>query len=409
MSATPIRLLGSLEGVPLYRSSIAADPDDTKATAQTVRKMCEHIAGAVKDPATQAAAATALKRFGNVALSQARRRAWSAWWYAKHLVKFVSDDTLLASMLNEHDQRELLNPPPVLLRMSKPQGDCDDFTMLVCSLLKCLGVPFEIVTIAADPAEPSRWSHVYAVALVEDGGRLPIDASHGKFPGWEVPLEHILRYQAWDESGEPVSGRRPSTRSRLNGYMPRGLGARRPVVRRPIVRRRGVRGLGQDGSGIDDFSDIDINNLAGEAGPSMTGTVGSNLSPATLQSIFQNSLQDLDSNTVDVDMSNFGGQFDTDWNNLVGGGSSSSSGSGSGSSSVGTTISSLTNTLGQIISPQATVIGPNGLAVTGPASTISSIFGGGALASSLTSSSSLTMILLLGGAAIVLFMVMRKK
>lgn len=242
MSALPVRLLGSLDGLPLYRSSIPGDADDNKATAQTIRQMCQHVRQCLNDPVVKSAADTALGRFGRVALPNLRRRAWGVWWYAKHLIKFVQDETLLASMLNEHGQRELLNPPPVMLRMKQPQGDCDDYTMLVCALLKCLGVPFEVVTIAADPTEPDRWSHVYAVALVEDGARFPMDTSHGKFPGWEVPREHIIRYQAWDESGEPLTGRGPSVRSRLNGYMPRGLGARR-VVRR---RRRGLFGLGQD-------------------------------------------------------------------------------------------------------------------------------------------------------------------
>jgi hypothetical protein len=352
MSALPSRLLGSLDGIPLYREQQDAGPDDNTATAQTVERMCRHIAGAVAhDPATQASAADALQRFGNVALSPLRRRAWSVWWYVKHRMKFVQDEKLLGSMLGEPPQRELMISPAILLRMKEPQGDCDDFTMLVCALLKCLNVPFEIVTIAADPTAPERWSHVYAVALVEDGQRIPIDASHGKFPGWEVPLEHILRYQAWDEIGEPIEGRAPAVRSQLNGYVPRGLGARR-MFRRLAGGLR--RGLGDD-DGSDGSDGTDITDAAATA-----------------------------------EMNNF-------WNSMLGGSSNAA-----GSNLLGSEVSTVTQTLSQLIAPQATVTGPGGLNVSGPAGTVASIFGSGAL-----SSSSSTLILLLI-AGVVVFMVARK-
>jgi hypothetical protein len=343
MSALPSRLLGSLDGIPLYREQQDAGPDDNTATAQTVERMCRHIAGAVAhDPATQASAADALQRFGNVALSPLRRRAWSVWWYVKHRMKFVQDEKLLGSMLGEPPQRELMISPAILLRMKEPQGDCDDFTMLVCALLKCLNVPFEIVTIAADP---TGWSHVYAVALVEDGQRIPIDASHGKFPGWEVPLEHILRYQAWDEIGEPIEGRAPAVRSQLNGYVPRGLGG------------GSRRGLGQD-----DGSD----------GSGSSDSFASTDAAATAE-------------------------MDKFWNSMFGGSSNAA-----GSNLLGSEVSTVTQTLSQLIAPQATVTGPGGLNVSGPAGTVASIFGSGAL-----SSSSSTLILLLI-AGVVVFMVARK-
>ena len=374
MSASPVRLLGSLDGLPLYRESIPGDPDDNKATAQTVARMCKHIDGAAtKDPATQAAAHMAFERYGNVALPPLKRRAWAAWWYCKHLVKFVQDETLLGSMLGEHDQRELLISPAVMVRMSKPQGDCDDFTMLMCALLKALGVPFEIVTISADPDEPERWSHVYAVALVEDGERFPMDASHGKYPGWEVPREHMLRYQAWDESGEPIEGRGPAVRSRLNGYVSRGLG------RRVVRRRRGMRGLGDDPGAsipIDFGSTVDTSSIYDPVSyPSSSDPTG---------------------------MNNF-------WNSALSSGYTPSSSSGTSPATtqlIGSTVSSFTKMLSQLVAPQATVTS-NGLSVTGPANTVGSIFGGAGL-STLTSSSSLTTLLLLGGAALLVLMLVKK-
>jgi hypothetical protein len=353
--------------------------------------MCRHIAGAVAhDPATQASAADALQRFGNVALSPLRRRAWSVWWYVKHRMKFVQDEKLLGSMLGEPPQRELMISPAILLRMKEPQGDCDDFTMLVCALLKCLNVPFEIVTIAADPTAPERWSHVYAVALVEDGQRIPIDASHGKFPGWEVPLEHILRYQAWDEIGEPIEGRAPAVRSQLNGYVPRGLGARRMFRRLAGGLRRGLGDDdGSDGSGGTD--------ITGGAIDAWLNSLGSSDSFASTDA------------AATAEMDKF-------WNSMFGGsgsgsssGSSGSSGSGGGfplgssggSSGTSNAIAALTKALSQALSPQATAT-INGQTVTGPASLVSSLLG-----SSATSSSSMTTLLLLGGAALLVFMLFR--
>ena len=114
-----------------------------------------------------------------------------------------------------------------MVRTAKPRGDCDDFTMLLCCFLEVLGCPWEIVTLAVDPHEPERWSHVYAVAVLEDGSLMALDASHGSYPGWEVPGEHMMRYQAWDRSGRPIA-RRPAARG-LHGYR----------------LRPGFRGLGQ--------------------------------------------------------------------------------------------------------------------------------------------------------------------
>jgi hypothetical protein len=370
MSALPVRLLGSLDGLPLYRSSIQADPDDNKATAQTVRKRCEAVLNCARerDPAVMDAAATAMNRYGNVALSPLKRRAWACWWYAKQTLKFVQDDAVLASLLNEHEQREALVHPPVMLRLKRPEGDCDDFTLLICTLLKVLGVPFEIVTISADPHEPDRWSHVYAVAVVEDGERLPLDASHGKYPGWEVPREHILRYQAWDESGAPIEGRGPSVRSRLNGYIP-------PRLARRVVRRRGMRGLGQDPPTID--IPLDLGSTVD------TSSIYDTYSPAS----------------DPTGMNNF-------WNRAFSSPAPSSGSSAANTALIGSTTSAFTKMLQSLIAPQATVVGPGGLSVTGPANTVASIFSGTGL--STLGSGSLTPLLLLGGAALVVIMLMKK-
>jgi hypothetical protein len=70
-------------------------------------------------------------------------------------------------------------------------GDCDDFSMYLAAMLEAVGIPSAFVTVAADGGAPDQYSHVYVVAwpVDEDGNRVRVacDASHGEYPGWEVP------------------------------------------------------------------------------------------------------------------------------------------------------------------------------------------------------------------------------
>jgi hypothetical protein len=153
--------------------------------------------------------------------------------------------------------------------------------------------------------------------------------------------------------------------------------------------------------------DVTFEQLAGEAGPDMTGTVG----PATVDA-WLNSLDDSFASTDAAATA----EMDKFWNSMFGGsgsgsssGSSGSSGSGGGfplgssggSSGTSNAIAALTKALSQALSPQATAT-INGQTVTGPASLVSSLLG-----SSATSSSSMTTLLLLGGAALLVFMLFR--
>jgi hypothetical protein len=216
------------------------------STAQTVALMAQQIRQCAQDPVVQAAARNALLKY-----SQGRAGAyaacWAIWWSIRHTLKFVSDDSLLQHIPTPNPpELELLVSPSVMVRARSPQGDCDDFTMLVCCFLECLGVPWEIVTVAADPGDAQRWSHVYAVATLEDGRRFVMDAMppDAKYPGWEVPADHILRYQAWDQDGQPVERERPI--KRMAGYIRgRGWSGMGAVPRTRLMRRRrGMRGLG---------------------------------------------------------------------------------------------------------------------------------------------------------------------
>lgn len=205
-----------------------SSPDPDTATAQTVELMCEQIARAVRDPVVQAAAKDALQFRGGPLYKgepgEHRAIAASVWWWCYTQLRFVHHEPMIRALFNEQDQLQLLISPDVLLRTKKPAGDCAVYTSLVCALLKANGIPFEIVTVACEPSQPSIFTHVYARAVLSaDGTRLPLDASHGKYPGWEVPRAHALRKQVWNEDGRPVADQ--ACWQGLHGYTRRGMGA----------------------------------------------------------------------------------------------------------------------------------------------------------------------------------------
>lgn len=229
----------------LIKEKIPAAPDTDTATRQTIAKMCEYIAGGVNDEVCRWWAQQARERW-----AQGAGDCWGVWWMVKHAVKFAKDEPRLFQ-IGEPDALDLLIAPAVLVREPDRKEDCDGFTMLVCCLLQILGIPSVIVTVAADPSDPERWSHVFAMAQV-NGTYFPMDCSHGIRPGWMVPREHITRWQAWDLKGNPVQAF-PSATNTLHGYVPRG---------RPM-RRRGMRGLGQDDGGS--FVDPSVGDSGGAA------------------------------------------------------------------------------------------------------------------------------------------------
>ena len=73
-------------------------------------------------------------------------------------------------------------------------GDCDDFSMYLAAILEAVDVPCAFVTVAADGKAPDQYSHVYVAAYPRDENgnrvRVPLDASHGQYPGWEVPNQY---------------------------------------------------------------------------------------------------------------------------------------------------------------------------------------------------------------------------
>jgi hypothetical protein len=245
-----------------------ADPHDSDvATAQTIGVMCQHIRAAAKDPlvASTARAADAMWNPEGARPDSFVRlpRGCGVFWWVKHAVKAVPHSRFKALLAAYPGKRQLLIAPSVVLRLPSPAGDCSTFSMLLAAMLESLGVSWELVTVAVEPSDPTLYSHVFVRAILADGGRVTLDGSHGKYPGWEVPRAHQFRRQVWDMAGEPIEDAVPVL-SALGEYHPR-------------------RGLG-DGGDTTDLSGVLSGITGGDTGvidtPESAFTPGSAFTPA---------------------------------------------------------------------------------------------------------------------------------
>lgn len=153
--------------------------EDEAFTAQTIGRMAEYAGAASTSAIVRQAALTAAAEFSSQA-----SQAGAIWKWIRERIHFRTDEETARPIAADPENTEVLIPPEHLLRMARPAGDCDDFSMLAAAMLISLGIPASFRTVAADPAS-DRYSHVYVIAHTEEG-RLPMDCSHGRFPGWEV-------------------------------------------------------------------------------------------------------------------------------------------------------------------------------------------------------------------------------
>lgn len=185
-----------------------AGNDDEANTAQTVGRMVEYIREDSLHPIVRRAALDATRNAG------ADVRLSIHPWIRSH-VRFVDDAELAKEITDDPLSAEVLVRPVDLLTMPRPAGDCDDQSMLCAAMLRALGVRTWLKTIAADPADPSRYSHVYVIAD-GPGGPMSVDASHGPYPGWEARA--VGKTKLW-----PVDEEKENMRSNL-GFTPEATG-----------------------------------------------------------------------------------------------------------------------------------------------------------------------------------------
>ena len=169
--------------------------DGDEQVARVIQVMRGYVNEDYQTPMVTAQALSALQSNPNDPLQ-------AVFDHVKGRVAFQLDDTIAGPvypLLGSHPPsvvEVLIRPVDMAGETAGHVGDCDDFAMYTAALLLNLGIPCSFVTIAADPTDPSRFSHVYVAAYPGDGrGRVAMDTSHGDGPGWESPRQ--FRIQEW--------------------------------------------------------------------------------------------------------------------------------------------------------------------------------------------------------------------
>jgi transglutaminase-like putative cysteine protease len=171
------------QAVPIRRIPLASG--DT-GIAQTIQVMHSLIDGGAVDTQIREQALAIVRQAGAVSRDSAAEINAIFWWAKTHM-RFQKDVS----------GGEYVCTPRYLLRTMA--GDCDDYVVLIGSLLKSIGIPIRIVTIAADREEPGRLSHVYLEAM-SHGQWIPLDATQAQSaPGWQPP--RYFRKKVWESPG----------------------------------------------------------------------------------------------------------------------------------------------------------------------------------------------------------------
>jgi hypothetical protein len=164
-------------------------PHPDSQVEQTVDLMRERVREDAGDPEFAEWARGVVGNLSGVAAAEA------AWQHVKGVIRFHRDEELgngLSGFVNEKvtgDTVEFIIRPREMAKLvanGRACGDCDDFSIYLAGILQAVGVDWAFVTVAADERAPDQYSHVYVRAYPE-GQTLALDASHGAYPGWEVP------------------------------------------------------------------------------------------------------------------------------------------------------------------------------------------------------------------------------
>lgn len=260
--AAAIPLFGS---VPTLVREIPASQNPESRTQATVIEMIRSLKASVSSEPVGRAVREALR---GVNQDDEMEVAHGVFRWIQRKIRFVEDEDLVYRAIGLEGADEALVSPDRLLTMPQPQGDCDDFSQLTCAMLLRAGVKCHLATVAADPEDPSRWSHVYAVMEKKDGSQVPFDASHGTEVGWEAP--RYFKRRVWpimSLDAQVLEGRPDRRVVRINDP-----GSREIIHGEKGFRGlRGLRGLSGLGNGYDyggtyygDVADIPLSENMGD-------------------------------------------------------------------------------------------------------------------------------------------------
>lgn len=189
-------------GAGRYRVTELGDNPDGQV-ARTMRRMGELVAEDAADPIFQAFANRTYAGIDPTDKQAIIDRAFST---VKGAIKFQRDEVSGAGLgdASPPDLVEFIVRPVDMCRYVDQGiaiGDCDDFSMLLACLLATRGISAKFCTVAAEDRAPDQYSHVYCVAYC-DGQRIPLDSSHGEYPGWEVDQSRrVYRKTEWATDG----------------------------------------------------------------------------------------------------------------------------------------------------------------------------------------------------------------
>lgn len=254
-------------------------PEGDAGTAATIAAMRQLIDEGKKDPVVYELARSILRK-ARVAAFDLAGEARAIYESVRRNLRFTRD---IRGKETLHSAREL-----VRLRM----GDCDDYTILMCSLLESVGLRTHITTVATDERDPGTFTHVFPEVYL-NGRWVAVDAARKK-PAFGKAPRSSFRTRWWD-TGSPefadvgglagigayVPGPAPMIRGLrpLNPRMPARLKAvlgaypQRVAVRKPAYAPRGqgnyglraLRGLADDTTLLQDLPGLITSSDTGAA------------------------------------------------------------------------------------------------------------------------------------------------
>lgn len=165
--------------------------DGDPGVEQTIRQMRRLIQQGKQDPKVHELAAQILRK-ANVAAYDWEGEARAIFEAVRRNLRFTRDV----------DGNETLHGAADIIRLGI--GDCDDHTVLICSLLKTIGCDCRIVTIATDPG--GEFSHVYPEAEI-NGRWIALDAAR-RHPAFGKSPENYTRKRVWCVDSEEFADMR---------------------------------------------------------------------------------------------------------------------------------------------------------------------------------------------------------
>lgn len=162
---------------------------DDVETAQTVSYMEELATFDAGERSVVDATRRALEEAGIDQTASPAAIAAAIFWFLKRTIRYVPTPATSALV----DQT--LIAPSALLAMRNPEGDCPQFSMLAMAMFRNCCIPCLFKTIAAEPAMPEVFGHIYNVIEIAPGHFMPFDSSNGPAPGAEYAAP--LKSRVW--------------------------------------------------------------------------------------------------------------------------------------------------------------------------------------------------------------------